>query len=241
MVEPVGDLVWQKGKKGVAAGRNGQQGLRVRPTGQECGHLRGEVVRQAEGEEEPAVRLRQRGQEDVVHHVIDAPRPGGQGAGLQISAQAQIQPGEPALGDMAELLDLRLGQGHAAAPAVGGDLSEIQPQIVLANGVQAAAQFHHRPAGEKAVPAGDDEVEVGGQSSGYICQKIRHPLIGQQMEVVKKQVVFSGVGRKILLQQFHEEGKPRAALGKLHGLEIVPQVGPGEGVLKLPPELPQVV
>ena len=90
-----------------------------------------------------------------------------------------------------------LGQGlqhgggdlHAAAVGVGQQLLPVQAKAVGLDAVEPPPQPHHLLPGQKAVAAGHDKVDVLGQAVGQPTQKLRHPLVPQQVEIVQKKIV----------------------------------------------------
>ena len=81
---------------------------------------------------------------------------------LRERPQVQVDGGEPALAGVEQRFRLRVGKLRAAAVRVNGQLRMVQPQLLCAEPVDPRPQPDDLCGGQKAVAAGDDQVDVGG-------------------------------------------------------------------------------
>ena len=148
--------------------------------------------------------------------------------------EVQVDGGEPPLAGAQQALGLGGGDLHAAAVGVGQQLLPVQAEAVGLDVVEPPHQPHHLLPGQKAVAAGHDKVDVLGQAVGQPTQKLRHPLVPQQVEIVQKKIVgrFAAQrGTQVLQQQSRAAGVSGAVVALQHR-----QPGGGKGLLHAFPE-----
>ena len=187
VVEPV-PPAGQSGDKGVFGRQVGQNLRRVRLLRNKPGHLPGELVRQAHHRQELLPPGRQRPQHGGGEHIIDVRRLRRGGPPVRQGLQMQIHGGHPPLGGLLQLRQLLPVQGRAEPVGIGRQLIALQPQLSGADAVQPPAQPQHLVPGQDLVPAGGDQMHIIWQSCRQFAQKVGHPPVRHQVQVVQKHI-----------------------------------------------------
>ena len=187
VVEPVSPA-GQSGDKGVFGRQIGQNLRRVRLLRDKLGHLPGELVRQAHHRQELLPPGRQRPQHGGGEHIIDVRRLRRGGPPVRQSLQMQIHGGHPPLGGLLQLRQLLPVQGRAEPVGIGRQLIALQPQLPGPDAVQTPAQPQHLVPGQDLVPAGGDQMHIIRQSCRQFAQKVGHPPVRHQVQVVQKHI-----------------------------------------------------
>lgn len=147
---------------------------------------------------------------------------------LGIHPQVQIDGGEPALAVIQQGLDLLVGKLGAAAADVDGELGMVEAELLDADLVDLRAQTDDGGGGQENVAAGEDEVNVGGESRGERTEEPGCASAGQQVEIVEEdiagafacqrvaqvldqQAAARGVGRAVVVAQQVEAGAAKAS------------------------------
>ena len=234
VVEAEAHPVRQAGDKGVLLGEGPQHLLRVGQGGDSPGHLHRELIGQPHHSEEAPGLLGQGLQHGGGEHGVDVRPRLQQAPPLGQGMEVQVDGGEPPLAGAQQALGLGGGDLHAAAVGVGQQLLPVQAEAVGLDAVEPPPQPHHLLPGQKAVAAGHDKVDVLGQAVGQPTQKLRHPLVLQQVEIVQKKIVgrFAAQrGTQVLQQQGRAAGIGGAVVALQHR-----QPGGGKGLLHAFPE-----
>ena len=234
VVEAEAHPVRQAGDKGVLLGEGPQHLLRVGQGGDSPGHLHRELIGQPHHSEEAPSLLGQGLQHGGGEHGVDVRPRLQQAPPLGQGMEVQVDGGEPPLAGAQQALGLGGGDLHAAAVGVGQQLLPVQAKAVGLDAVEPPPQPHHLLPGQKAVAAGHDKVDVLGQAVGQPTQKLRHPLVPQQVEIVQKKIVgrFAAQrGTQVLQQQSRAAGVGGAVVALQHR-----QPGGGKGLLHAFPE-----
>ena len=153
--------------------------------------------------------------------------------------KVQVHRREPALAGTEQRIGLFPGKLQPAAPGITGQLRAVQAKLICFHPVEPAPQPHHLPPGHKPVAASHDEVGVVRQAACQRAQKIRRPVILQQMEIVQKQIAGPPAlqrGTQIVQQHGGAAGVLRAVTAVQHG-----QARRRKGVLQAFPEDLQVL
>ena len=239
VVKAVVRAVRQTLDKGVLPGQAPQQGLGVGVPGDGLRHLHVELVRKAHHSQKLLQFRRQRVDHGRRKHPVDVRLPVGQGTPLREGAQAQVDRREPALAGIEQLLHLPVGQFHPAPARVGGKLGVVEPQLLRPDLVNAAPQPEHRLRREKPIPPGHQQMDIGRQAVGQCAEKVCHPLVPQQMEIVDE----DAAGR-FAAQGVAEVVGEQAAPGGVRRAVVLPQKtvpAVGESFLHAFPEDGEVV
>ena len=118
-------------------------------------------------------------------------------------------------------------------------LRVVQPELFRADLIDPGPQADRLRHGEKAVPAGYDEVDVPRQAVGQRAEKTADAIVCQQVEIVQEEVA-GGLPRQLVAEVIHQQ----PAAGCVRGAGVIPQkvkAGAGKGALHAPPEDGQVV
>ena len=239
VVEAVGHAVRQTLDKGVLRGQHGEQLLRVGVPGDKARHFRGKFVGKTHHREKFLLPLRQRLDHGGGEHGENIGITFGQRPMLRERPQVQVDGGEPALAGVEQRFRLRVGKLRAAAVRVNGQLRMVQPQLLCAEPVDPRPQPDDLCGGQKAVAAGDDQVDVGGQAARKHTEKGGHALVCEQVKIVDEQIA----GR-FPRQLMAEIVRQQPAAGGVRGTGILPQqvdARAGKGVLRAPPEDRKIV
>jgi len=95
-----------------------------------------------------------------------------QDAPFSQGVEVQVDGGEPPLAGAQQAIHLCFGQIHAAAVGVVGKLGMVEPQLFLADAVQAVPQPEDLLFGQKVVPACHDQVNILRQAICQSAQKL---------------------------------------------------------------------
>ena len=158
---------------------------------------------------------------------------------LRERPQVQVDGGEPALAGVEQRFRLRVGKLRAAAVRVNGQLRMVQPQLLCAEPVDPRPQPDDLRGGQKAVAAGDDQVDVGGQAARKHTEKGGHALVCEQVKIVDEQIA-GAFPRQLMAEIVRQQ----PAAGGVRGTGILPQqvdARAGKGVLRAPPEDRKIV
>ena len=173
VMEPEGLSVRQTGHKGVLLGQ-GPQDLRcVRHFSHGLCHFHSEFIRKPYHGKEFLHFGRQVFQHRRREHGINVRVLTQQDAPFSQGVEVQVDGGEPPLAGAQKAIHLCFGQVHAAAVGVVGKLGMVEPQLFLANAVQAVPQPEDLLFGQKVVPACHDQVNVLRQAICQSAQKLR--------------------------------------------------------------------
>ena len=239
VMEAIRHAVRQPLHEGVLRRQRRQYLPRVSVPGDEARHVLAELVRQSHHRQKLPLPLRQRIDHGRRERGIDVRPPVGQRPLLMQRPQVQIHRGEPPLAGVQQLLHLRVGQLRAAPMGIHRQLRVVQPQLLRADLIHPRAQPHRLGGGQKAIPAGHDQVHVAGQPPRQRTQERRHAPVSQQVKIVQKQVA-----RHIpcqLVAQVVRQHTPPNIVRRAVVLPQEAQPGPGKGVLRTAPQDGQVV
>ena len=225
--------------EGVLLRQRRQQPRRVPVFGDELRHFRRKFIgKPHDGEKFPLLR-RERVKHGGGKHGIDIRAAAGQRAVLRKSAEVQVDGGEPALAGVEQRIDLRLRQRCAAAAGIDGQLRVVEAQLLHSDLMHPPSKAQHLLAGQEAVPARHDEVDVLRQPVRQPAEEAGNACVGQQMEVIEEEV--AGLCPR---QCVAEVVREQAAAGSVARTGVVPQeLQPrvGKGVLHAFPEDGEVV
>jgi len=183
-------------------------GFRVGVPGDKARHFRGKFVGKTHHREKFLLPLRQRLDHGGGEHGENIGITFGQRPMLRERPQVQVDGGEPALAGVEQRFRLRVGKLRAAAVRVNGQLRMVQPQLLCAEPVDPRPQPDDLCGGQKAVAAGDDQVDVGGQAARKHTEKGGHALVCKQVKIVDEQIA-GRFPRQLMAEIVRQQPAPR--------------------------------
>ena len=234
MMKAVGHAVREAPDEGVLSGQRGEKLCGVPDLHDILRHFDGKLVGEAHHREELALLFGERVDHGGGKDRGDVGAAVGEHTVLGIHPQVQIDGGEPALAVIQQGLDLLVGKLGAAAADVDGELGMVEAELLDADLVDLRAQTDDGGGGQENVAAGEDEVDVGGETRGERTEEPGCASAGQQVEIVEEDIAGAFACQRVaqvLDQQAAARGVGRAVV-------VAQQVeaGAGEGVLHAPPE-----